>query len=225
VVKELAAEHGACLRPVQLSGPEIDTGHVEQSYPVGPHGGPGVPAVAPTSRILRDAQCREMPGTGTTNCLSTRTRRRRTASAGPLTEPDAKKAGNLWQRGLDTTERMSGSATWMTVTDAGIRGKVLPARPRRHRSTRRRQDPLPCATARSTPAERVGKTYTREGRKTFRPSAVRHAHGPSSGRSARTEAPPTRKPYDYRRACPDARTVAGRLSDRFIQNLRRFDGL
>ena len=30
VVKDLAAEHGACLRPVQLRRTEIDTGHVEQ---------------------------------------------------------------------------------------------------------------------------------------------------------------------------------------------------
>ena len=30
VVKELAAEHGACLRPVQLRRTDIDTGHVEQ---------------------------------------------------------------------------------------------------------------------------------------------------------------------------------------------------
>ncbi len=30
VVKELAAEHGACLRPVQLRRTEIDTGYVEQ---------------------------------------------------------------------------------------------------------------------------------------------------------------------------------------------------
>jgi integrase len=30
VVRDLAAEHGACLRPVQLRRTEIDTGHVEQ---------------------------------------------------------------------------------------------------------------------------------------------------------------------------------------------------
>ena len=30
VVKDLAAEHGACLRPVQLRRTDIDTGHVEQ---------------------------------------------------------------------------------------------------------------------------------------------------------------------------------------------------
>ena len=30
VVKDLAAEHGACQRPVQLRRTEIDTGYVEQ---------------------------------------------------------------------------------------------------------------------------------------------------------------------------------------------------
>ncbi len=30
VVKDLAAEHGACLRPVQLRRTDIDTGHIEQ---------------------------------------------------------------------------------------------------------------------------------------------------------------------------------------------------
>ena len=30
VIKDLATEHDACLRPVQLRRTEIDTGHVEQ---------------------------------------------------------------------------------------------------------------------------------------------------------------------------------------------------
>ena len=60
VVKELAAEHGACLRPVQLRRTEIDTGHVEQVLiPCGHTLASVCPSCAERARILRAAQCRE----------------------------------------------------------------------------------------------------------------------------------------------------------------------
>ena len=70
VVKDLAAEHGACLRPVQLCRTEIDTGHVEQvlipcghtlasvcpSYGrVGEDGAPADPDTYDYTRAARDA--------------------------------------------------------------------------------------------------------------------------------------------------------------------------
>jgi len=50
VVRDLAAEHGACLRPVQLRRTEIDTGYVEQVLiPCGHTLGLGVPVLRRTS--------------------------------------------------------------------------------------------------------------------------------------------------------------------------------
>src|SRR5438034_11655407 len=60
VVKDLAAEHGACLRPVQLRRTEIDTGYVEQVLiPCGHTLASVCPSCADRARILRAAQCRE----------------------------------------------------------------------------------------------------------------------------------------------------------------------
>src|SRR6266568_1741144 len=55
------------------------------------------------------------------------------------------------------------------IAVSGMRGNVLPARPRRHRSTRRRQDAAPLPR-RPVSARTVGKTYTAPDGKTFRPS-------------------------------------------------------
>src|SRR5260370_34201286 len=60
VVRDLAAEHGACLRPVQLRRTEIDTGHVEQVLIPCRHTLASVcPSCAERARILPAAQCRE----------------------------------------------------------------------------------------------------------------------------------------------------------------------
>src|SRR3984885_5648189 len=60
VVKEVAAEHGACLRPVQLRRTDIDTGHIEQVLiPCGHTLASVCPPCAERARLLRAAQCRE----------------------------------------------------------------------------------------------------------------------------------------------------------------------
>ena len=62
-----------------------------------------------------------------------------------------------------------------------MRGNVLPNRPRRHRSTRRRQDAA--QLPRRTVSNRtVGKTYTAPDGKTFRPSLFVTLTCPSYGR-------------------------------------------
>jgi hypothetical protein len=54
VVRDLAAEHGACVRPVQLRRTEIDTGHVEQVLiPCGHTLASVCPSCAERARILR----------------------------------------------------------------------------------------------------------------------------------------------------------------------------
>src|SRR6201993_4952453 len=60
VVKDLAAEHGACQRPVQLRRTDIDTGHVEQVLiPCGHTLASVCPPCSERARLLRAAQCRE----------------------------------------------------------------------------------------------------------------------------------------------------------------------
>src|ERR1700733_5627187 len=60
VVKEVAAEHGACLRPVQLRRTDIDTGHIEQVLiPCGHTLASVCPPCAERARLLRAVQCRE----------------------------------------------------------------------------------------------------------------------------------------------------------------------
>jgi hypothetical protein len=109
------------------------------------------------------------------------------------------------------------------INAAGMRGKVMPARPaRRHRSTRRRQD-TPDLPRRKIAARTVGKTYTAPDGKTFRPSMFVTLTCPSYGRVREDGTPADPARYDYGRAARDALHFAA-LFDRFIQNLRRFLG-
>ena len=60
VVKDLAVEHGACIRPVQLRRTDLGTGAVEQILvPCGHTLAAVCPACAERARNLRAAQCRE----------------------------------------------------------------------------------------------------------------------------------------------------------------------
>ena len=224
VVRDLAAEHGACLRPVQLRRTEIDTGYVEQVLiPCGHTLASVCPSCAERARILRAAQCREGwhldhepvidPDPATENQRALVTDRAETQEGRDL----------LSSEGLDTTEldERIGELD-EAITDAGLRGRVLPARSRRHRSTRRRQDAAPLPR-RKVSARTVGKTYTTPDGKTFRPSLFVTLTCPSYGRVGEDGAPADPDTYDYTRAARDALHFAA-LFDRFIQNLRRFTG-
>ena len=129
----------------------------------------------------------------------------------------------LAAEGLDTTEldERIGELD-QQITSAGLRGTVLPARPRRHRSTRRRHDAAPLPR-RPVSVRTVGKTYTAPDGKTFRPSMFVTLTCPSYGRVCEDGAPADPDTYDYRHAARDALAFAA-LFDRFIQNLRRFVG-
>jgi len=109
------------------------------------------------------------------------------------------------------------------ITDAGMRGKVAPAKPAwRHRSTRRRQD-APDLPRRKISPRTVGKAYAAPDGKTFRPSLFVTLTCPSYGRIGPDGTPADPGTYDYDHAARDALTFAA-LFDRFIQNLRRYLG-
>ena len=60
VVHDLAVEHGACIRPVQLRRTNLDTGEIEQVLvPCGHTLASVCPSCAERARALRAAQCRE----------------------------------------------------------------------------------------------------------------------------------------------------------------------
>jgi len=224
VVKEVAAEHGACLRPVQLRRTDIDTGHVEQVLiPCGHTLASVCPPCAERARLLRAAQCREGwhldqepvidPDPATEDQQALITGRAEAQEVRDL----------LASAGLDTTdpdERIGDLD--QEITEAGMRGSVLPARPRRHRSTRRRQDAAPLPR-RLVSARTIGKTYTAPDGKTFRPSLFVTLTCPSYGKVTSDGTPADPDSYDYQQAARDALHFAA-LFDRFIQNLRRFTG-
>ena len=224
VVKDLAAEHRACLRPVQLRRTDITTGWVEQVLvPCGHTLASVCPPCAERARTLRAAQCREGWHLDDEPVIEPDPpdddqRDRITDRAEAQADRDT-----LAAAGLDTTDLDEQiGALDQQITEAGMRGTVLPAKPRRHRSTRRRHDaaPLPRRTVSS---RTVGKTYTAPDGKVFRPSLFVTLTCPSYGRVTSDGTPADPGAYDYTRAARDALHFAA-LFDRFIQNLRRFCG-
>ncbi|MGO8961327.1 MAG: replication initiator [Streptosporangiaceae bacterium] len=60
VVRDLAAEHGGCIRPIQLRRTDLHTGQTQQVLiPCGHTLATVCPACAERARTLRAAQCRE----------------------------------------------------------------------------------------------------------------------------------------------------------------------
>ena len=225
VVRDLAVEHGACIRPIQLRRTNLDTGEVDTVLvPCGHTLAHVCPSCAERARTLRAAQCREgwhledepdiTPDPATEDQQWWVEKR---AEAQQLRDQAA-------AAGQDTTD-LDELITELDeeITKAGMRGKVAPDRPaRRHRSTRRRQD-APDLPRRKVSPRTVGKTYTAPDGKTFRPSLFVTLTCPSYGRVGEDGTPADPAAYDYDRAARDALTFAA-LFDRFIQNLRRYLG-
>ena len=225
VVRDLAADNGACIRPVQLRRTDLDTRAIEQVLvPCGHTLASVCPACAERAKNLRATQCREGWH----------------LDAEPVMDPDAATEDQKWwvekraeaqemrdhaaDDGEDTEDLDALTAELdEEVTAAGIRGNVLPAKPvRRHRSTRRRQDTAPLPR-RKIDARTVGKTYTAPDGKTFRPSLFITLTCPSYGRVREDGTPANPAGYDYTAAARDALHFSA-LFDRFMQNLRRFLG-
>jgi len=225
VVRDLAVEHGACVRPIQLRRTDLTTNEtVPVLVPCGNTLASVCPSCAERTKSLRAAQCREGWH----------------LEHEPVIEPDDPTELQKWwiekradvqvmrddvaPRAEETSEVEELLAELdEEINDAGMRGNVLPNRTqRRHRSTRRRQDapPLP---KRNPDPRTVGKTYTAPDGKTFRPSLFITLTCPSYGRVKPDGTPVDPGTYDYVRGARDALHFAA-LFDRFMQNLRRFIG-
>jgi FtsK/SpoIIIE family len=225
VVEDLAVEHGACIRPIQLRRTNLDTGQQDTVLvPCGHTLASVCPPCAERAKTLRAAQCREGWH----------------LEDEPDIEPDPATEDQQWwiekraeaqqlrdqaaADGQDTTDfdELIGELD-EEITSAGMRGKAAPDRPaRRHRSTRRRQD-APDLPRRKVSPRTVGKAYTAPDGKTFRPSLFVTLTCPPYGRVGADGTPADPDRYDYERAARDALAFAA-LFDRFIQNLRRYLG-
>ena len=225
VVKDLAVEHGACIRPVQLRRTDLATGETAPVLvPCGHTLASVCPSCAERAKNLRAAQCREGWH----------------LDQEPVITPDDPTGEQSWliqtradaQAARDADEARGEDMTgWdeeladldEQINEAGMRGNVLPARSqRRHRSTRRRQDTAPLPK-RAVDPRTVGKAYTTPDGKTFRPSLFITLTCPSYGRVKADGTPADPDGYDYTSAARDALHFAA-LFDRFMQNLRRFVG-
>jgi hypothetical protein len=225
VLRDVAVENGACIRPIQLRRTDRETGQAETVLvPCGSTLASVCPPCAERAKTLRAAQCREgwhlEDEPGLTPAPATEDQKWWiTLRAEAQQHRDhAESAGN------DTTD-LDELITELDaeITKASIRGKAAPARPkRRHRSTRRRQD-APDLPKRKISPRTVGKTYTAPDGKTFRPSLFVTLTCPSYGPVREDGTPANPQAYDYDRAARDALHFAA-LFDRFIQNLRRYLG-
>jgi hypothetical protein len=226
VVKDLAVEHGACIRPIQLRRTNLDTGQVDQVLvPCGHTLAHVCPACADRAKALRAAQCREgwhledepdlTPDPATEDQQWWVTMRAEAQQLRDQADENGQDTTDFDELIRELDEEITGS---------GVRGNVLPAgKPtRRHRSTRRRQD-TPDLPKRKVNPRTLGKTYTAPDGKTFRPSMFITLTCPSYGRVDHTGVPVDPAAYDYGQAARDALTFAA-LFDRFIQNLRRYLG-
>jgi len=225
VVRDLAAEHGGCLRPVQLRRTDLDNGRVEQVLvPCGHTLASVCPSCAERAKALRVAQCREGWHLDTEPTIipdEPDDEQQMWVERRARAQHDRDHAG---ADGQDTTELDELAADLdEQITRSGLRGNVLPARPaRRHRSTRRRQD-APDLPRKPIAPRTVGKTYTAPDGTIYRPSMFLTLTCDSYGQVASDGTPADPRTYDYQRAARDALHFAA-LFDRFIQNLRRFLG-
>jgi hypothetical protein len=227
VVRDLAVQHGGCIRPVQLRRTNLDTGHVDQVLiPCGHTLASVCPSCAERARSLRAAKCREGWHLETEPTVTPDEPddvqqmwvEQRADAQQMHDQAETDKLGDL----ADELSELSADLD-EEITRSGIRGRVVPKRTaRRHRSTRRRQD-APDLPRRPVAPVTIGKTYAAPDGKTFRPSMFLTLTCDSYGKVTADGTPADPDGYDYQRAARDALHFAA-LFDRFIQNLRRFLG-
>ena len=171
-----------------------------------------------------------------------RMNRSRPRTRQPATKPDWSSCGRTWSstapktliRPMDPDTRAreladidaAVAALDEQITASGLRGRAAPRhhdrRPRRVRTTRRRQD-APDLPRKPIQPHTIGRTYQAPDGKVYRPSLFITLTLPGYGRVNSDGTPVNPDRYDYRQAAWDAVHFA-RLLDRFWQNLRRAAG-
>ncbi len=225
VVQDLAVEHGACIRPIQLRRTNLDTGEVDRCSSRAGTPWPRSARPAPSGPRRCGPRSAGKAGTSRTNPTSPPTRPPRTRSGGSPCAPKPSSTATRPPR-PDTTP--TDFDELITELDDEITNGRHPRESRPGQASAAAPlDPAP--PGRPGPAPRQGQPpdgrqdLHRPGRQDLPPVAVPHADLPvlRPGRRGRS----TRRPgtYEYDRAARDALAFAA-LFDRFIQNLRRYLG-
>jgi hypothetical protein len=230
-VRQIAVEHGVCIRPVLLRMVNEATGQTELiEQNCGSTREKQCPPCAQRAKKLRQAQCREGW-------------HRTTEPVPPATVDDDETGLILVRANLEyARHECLSTARFDQVADidaaiveveqmmstAGLRGHTPGSKrrpgeqPRRKRSTRRRQD-APNLPRKKMTARTVGRTFTAPNGQTYQPSTFLTVTLDSYGRVREDGSPVDPASYDYRRAAWDAVHFPA-LLDRFFQNLRRSVG-
>jgi hypothetical protein len=252
-LKDMAAEHGVCLRPISMRRTNIATGQTEVIDL--PCGSTREDKCVPCSKLrLRQTQIREgwhrsdepLPGPAP----ATPEQRSLIALRAHFEfERAAAEHAALWDQVAELDEAIT--EVEEAIAAEGLRGRIAPPHndnedqeqeQKRKRSTRRRQD-APDLPRQKVAPRTVGRTYTAPDGTVYRPSTwltlTLDSYGPvhTEARGGRScpcghlhakdsgvlGTPLDRSRYDYRRAAWDA-VHFPRLLDRFWQNLRRCAG-
>ncbi|TCJ40725.1 replication initiator [Parafrankia sp. BMG5.11] len=229
VVEAVAVENGVCVRPMAMRRTNLDTGETEIiPVPCGATLASKCPSCAERARRLRMAQCTAGwhlddepvpdpdPPTDDAKVL-----------AGfradlEVVRRDAERDGD--PAGVAEIDELIGQVD-DELNALGVRGKAAPDnrdRPRRARSTRRRQD-APDLPRLPVEKRTIGRTYEAPDGTAWRPSMFLTLTCDSYGRVRSDGTPVDPGSYDYRRAARDAIHFP-KLIDRFWQNLRRCVG-
>jgi hypothetical protein len=226
VIEEVAKQHGVCIRPIPLKRTDTETSKTEiVNIPCGATLEAKCEPCATRAVQLRKAQCREgwhleaepvaEPAEPTERQLWLIEER---ADAHVLRElaEETDKDTTVWDEVITTLED--------ELTTSGVRGSVIPGegKPRRSRSTRRRQD-APDLPKRQRENRTVGRTFNASDGRVYRPSLFITLTCDSYGKVKSDGTPVDPSKYDYVRAARDAIHFP-KLVDRFVQNLRRVAG-
>src|SRR6516164_10313154 len=213
VLRDVAVENGACIRPIQLRRTDRDTGQSETVLvPCGSTLDSVCPPCAERAKTLRAAQCREGWHLEDEPDLT----------PGP---PDETQEFWLILRAEAQLHRDTAAASGedttayddligeldIKITRAGIRGTVTTRsssgdrsqRVRRSQSTRRRQDTAPLPARKIAPRT-IGTVFAAPGGKRYRPSMFITLTCDSYGKVNDDGTPAGPAAYDYTRAARDA---------------------
>jgi hypothetical protein len=224
VMQSVAVDYGVCVRPIAVRRIDLDTGETEiVDIPCGATLASKCPSCAERRKRLRMAQCREgwhleeepvlEPDEPTVEQKYLMTERADVQAARDRAEAAGLPIEDLDQVLDDIDEQLRA---------VGVRGNATPGKPRRVRSTKRRQD-APDLPRRKVDPRTVGRAFTAPDGKVFRPSMGLTLTLPSYGRVHPDGTPVDPASYDYRRAARDAIHFP-KLVDRFWQNTRRVVG-
>jgi hypothetical protein len=224
VVEAIAIQNGVCIRPVSLRRTDISTGQAEiVDVPCGATLDSKCPACAKRNRQLRMAQCQEgwhldrEPINSPNEADDYQRFLVELRADAQVMRDEAEFAG----ADMAFTDELIGELD-EEISANGMRGNVLGrTAPKRSRSTRRRQD-APDLPKRKMADTTLGRVFTSNDGKTFRPSLFVTLTLPSYGK-VKDGVPVEPATYDYERAARDALHFS-KLVDRFVQNLRRVAG-